>query len=135
MPEIPRDKIEINSIKSSKLDFRGKQEEKNVFCSPENKNIGENQDVYISSLRNHPGEILGRSQVNSKKFNITSFSGELAQNLKNDLAYLGDNFEQVDKSDKLYNIAFEKAVKDGNPNPYKAATEIQMGFIQEMSKE
>jgi|GEM_PF-2892461 len=129
MSEVRRDKLEINSIKSNKPGFKGKQEEKPIPCAQEN------EDICPDSLKNHPGEILGRSQVNAKKLNKLSFNGELAENLKKDLAFLGENIEQINKSEKIYDVVFEKAVKDGSPDPYKAATQIQMGYIQEMNKE
>jgi hypothetical protein len=126
MAEIPRDKLEINTIKTNKPVFKGKQEEKPVPCNKEKEEVSQD------SLRNHPGEVLGRSQV---KFNKLSFNGEMAENLKKDLAFLGENFEQINKSEKIYNVVYDKAVKDGNPDPYKTATQVQLEYIQEMGKE
>jgi len=129
MAEIQRNKLEINTIKSNKQKFTGKQEEKPVPC------VQEKEDTCADTLKNHPGEVLGRSQINSKKLNKLSFNGELAENLKKDLAFLGENFEQVNKSEKIYDAVFEKAVKEGKPDPYKTATQVQIGYIQEMQKE
>lgn len=129
MSEISRDKIEVNSIKPNKIDFKGKQAEKCPPCPAETENICSDY------LKNQPGEVLGRSQVSAKKINKISLNNELAQNIKKDLEFLGNNPELINKADKMYELAYLKATKDKNPDPYKTATETQMGYIQEMNKE
>jgi hypothetical protein len=67
--------------------------------------------------------------------NKLSFSGDMAKNLKNDMDFYNKNSELVQRSDRLHEVAYNNAVSNGDVNPYKTATQIQMGYVNEMNKE
>jgi hypothetical protein len=127
MSEISRDKLEFNKINANNASFKGKPAEQPIAVpTPE-------QPAEGTSLKNHPGDMLGRSLVNINKLN--SISVESAENIKNDLAFMARNKDLVNKSEKMYDIAYQEAIDNKIAEPYKEATQMQMGYVQEMNKE
>jgi len=126
MSKIERNNIGINSITNNAMGFKSQKKENCESCS--NGATCNNPDCF----KNHPGDVIGRSQV---KVNKISISPEMAANITKDLEYYDKNQETVRKSDRINDIAYELAAKKGDIDPYKTATETQMGYIREMEKE
>lgn len=121
MADIPQDGMRPGRINKQNFKFKGQETAKPV--PQETEEIKKDVD-----LRNDPAQFLGRSLINSKKFNPAAFKGEVYQNLQKDLEVLKENPELVEKSDKV----FEKALSDGKD--YEDAAKIQNGFVEEFKK-
>ncbi len=68
-------------------------------------------DASTTNLAVSPGAVGGRSQVNT-------------DNLDNDLAFLTQNPDAVNKSDKLHELAFRSLQQNGDLNAYEKACAI-----------
>lgn len=67
-----------------------------------------NEQEQISDISTNHAEIIGRSMLAN-------------DTLKNDLDAILDNPTIADNSDKLFEFAYDKALKDGATNPYEEA--------------
>lgn len=133
MAEISRDKFELN-----KLNVQRSNKPEQDIVGPTTPDPTPEQppaptEGQKTSYNNHPGEVLGRSQV--KKININKLSAEQAENIRKDLAFFGKNTDLVNKSEKIYDATYKNAKNDQATDPYKLATQVQMGYVNEMNKD
>lgn len=85
------------------------------------------------NLKDDPACYLGRSQVSSKNQTQTLNSASI-QNIKNDIKNLNQNPKLAEKSDKLFNIAFEGLKAKNKTIDYPQAANLQIAFFKEFLK-
>lgn len=97
-------KIEAATTPNIRVEKTDKAAVEPQFCA-------DTVDVDTTNLAASPGAVGGRSQVS-------------ADNLESDLAFLAQNPDVVNKSEKLHEMAFKALQQNGDSNAYEKACAI-----------